>query len=174
MMKRPIAREPKPKDRPNLEQREAEAERRLAEADRLAEETLRDAESYIEEAENSRSTFRSYGYNCYDYYNGCSYPLYGRWYYRNETGSIFFKKPPYATLYRHYRYPKRYDGRYRNDFHNKSRLEIFYRPEAYHDKNYLQLRRRHIPGGGRIGLRGGTTHGRGSFSARGSGIGRRR
>jgi hypothetical protein len=158
----------------DLEQRESEAERRLAEADRLAEETLRDAESYIEEAEDSRSGFRSYGYNCYDYYYGCSYPLYGRWYYRNETGSIFFKKPAYAVPYRHYRYPKHYDGRYRNDFHHQSRFGMSYRPEAYHSKSHLHPRSGNIPGGTRTGPRGGTTHGRGSFSGRGSGIGWRR
>ena len=158
----------------DLEQREAEAERRLAEADRLAEETLRDAESYIKEAENSRSTFSSDGYNCYDAYYGCSDLLFGRWYYRNETGSIFFKKPPYATPYRHYRYPKRYDGHYRNDFRNKSQLNLYYRPQAPHYKNYRPSHGGNLSGIGSIGPRGGSIQGRGSFSGRGSGIGWRR
>jgi hypothetical protein len=156
-----------------LELREAEAERRLAQADRLAEEAQRDAESSIEDAENSRSTFQSYGYGCYGYYNGCSDLPYGRSYYRNDTASIFFKKPPYTTRYRHYRYPKRYDSHYANDDGNKFQVEMFYRPGAYHNNDYLQSRG-DIGGAGRIGLRGGSTQGRGGFSGRGSGVGRRR
>ena len=151
-----------------LEQREIEAERRLAEADRLAEEAQRNAESYVEEAGNSRSTFQSYGYGCYDTYNGCSDILYGRWYYRNENASIFFKKPPHATPYRHYRYLKPYD------YHNNSQLNIYYRPESYHNNNYPRSRGGDIPHTGRIGPRGGSGHGQGSLSGRHPGIGWRR
>jgi len=158
----------------DLEQREAEAERRLVEVDRLAEETLRDAESYLKEAENSRSGTSGDGYSCYDAYYGCSDILFGRWYYRNETGSIFFKKPPYATPYRHYRHPERYYGRYKNDFRSKSRPNLYYRPQTPYYKNYRPGLRGDISGIGRIGPRGGSIHGRGSFSGRGSGIGWRR
>jgi hypothetical protein len=158
----------------DLEVREAEAERRLAETDRLAEETLRDAEPYIEETESFSTAFRGYGYNCYDYYSGCRYPFYGRLYYRNETGSIFFKKPPHVTPYRHYRHPKRYDGRYRNAVGNKSWLERSYRPEAYYDKSYLHSRGGGIRGGGRIGPRAQTGHAQGGLSGRAPGIGWRR
>ena len=157
-----------------LELREAEAERKLAEADRLAEEAQRNAESYNEESENSRSTFQSYGYGCYGYYNGCSDLLYGRSYYRNDTASIFFKKPPYATRHRHYRYPKRYGSHSTTDYRNKSQVEMFYRPGAYRNNSYLQSRGNDIVGAGRIGPRSGSTHGQGGFSGRGSGIGWRR
>jgi hypothetical protein len=157
-----------------LELREAEADRKLAEADRLAEEAQRDAESSIEEAENSRTAYQSYGYGCYGYYNGCSDLLYGRLYYRNDTASIFFKKPPYTTRYRYYRYPKRYGSHYTDDYRNKSRIEMFYRPGAYHNNNYLQSRGGDIGGVGRFGPRGGSTQGQGGFGGRGSGIGWRR
>lgn len=157
-----------------LELREAEAERKLAEADRLAEEAQRDAESYIDESENSPATFHSYGYGCYGYYNGCSDLIYGRSYYRNDTASIFFKKPRYAQRYRHIRATKRYGSHYSNDYRNKFRVNMFYRPGAYHNNRYQQPRRGHITGAGRIGPRGGSTNGRGGFSGRGSGIGWRR
>lgn len=158
----------------NLEQREAEAERRLAEADRLAEEILRDPESYLKEAEDSRSAFSSGGYYCYDAYYGCGDRLFGRWYYRNETGSIFFKKPPYATPYRHYRRPKRYDGQYRNDFRSKSRHNLYSRPQAPQYKTYRPSHGGGLSGIGRIGPPGGSLHGRSSFSGRSSAGGRRR
>ncbi len=157
-----------------LELREAEAERKLAQADRLAEEAQRDAESYNEDSEDSRFTFQSYGYGCYGYYNGCTDPLYGRSYYRNDTASIFFKKPPDATRSRHYGYPKRYGRHYTNDGRNKSQVEMFYRPGTYQDHNHLQSRGDDIVGVGRIGPRGGSTYGQGGFSGRGSGSGWRR
>lgn len=157
-----------------LEQREAEAERRLAEADRLAEEAQRNAESYAEEVGNSRSSFQSYGYGCYDYYNGCSDFPYGRWYYRNENASIFFKKPPYVTPYRHYRYTKRYDGHYGNDYHNNSQLKMYYRTEAHHNTNYPRLRGGNMTATGRIGPRSGSHHGKGGVSGKGPALGWRR
>jgi len=157
----------------DLEQREAEAERRLAEADRLAEETLSDAESYLRAAENSRPNFSSGGYGCYDACYGCSDTRLGRWYYRNETGSIFFKKPAYATPYRHYRHTKRYDAHYRNDFRSKSRHNIHARPQAPHHKIYRPSHRSGLSGSGRIGTRSGSIHGRAGLSGSVSGIGRR-
>jgi hypothetical protein len=157
-----------------LELREAEAARKMAEADRLAEEAQRDAESYAEEFENSRTTFQSYGYGCYGYYNGCGDPIYGRTYYRNDTASIFFKKPPYATRYRHFRSTKPHGSHYSNDDRNKFRVETFYRPGAYHKNHYRQSRGGGIAGAGRLGPRGGGNNGHGGFSGRGSGIGWRR
>jgi hypothetical protein len=157
-----------------LELREAEAEQRLTEAERLAEEALRDAKSTIEETEDSRSTFQSYGYKCYDYYFGCSEPIYGRRFYRNKTASIFFKKPPYATPYRHHSYKRGYGDHYRNDYRNKYRLNMSYRPTADLTTTYLNARGRKIPGGSRTGPLSGGTHGRTGISGRSSGIGRRR
>jgi hypothetical protein len=156
-----------------LAQREAEAERRLAEADRLAEEALRDAESYIEDAENSQTTSGDYGIGCYGGYYGCRDPLYGPWYYRNESAGIFFKKPPYPTPYRHPRYTKRYGSSHRSGFHKKSQTGIYYRPKVYR-QNALNLRRGNIPGGGRIGAHSGGNYRRGSLGARRPGIGWRR
>jgi len=157
-----------------LELREAEAERRLSEADRLAEKALRDAESYIEEAENSGPPFQSYGSGCYDYSYGCSDLLYGRWYYRNETASLYFKKPPFATPYHPYRYHRRYGDHFRDDYRYQHRLNTFARPQAYHMKNELHSGDRNIPGGSRIGIPGGSVHGQSRFSGRSSAIGRRR
>jgi len=157
-----------------LAQREAEAERRLTEADRLAEEALRDAESYIEEAENSQTTYGGYGIGCYGGYYGCRDPLYGRWYYRNESAGIFFKRPPHPTPYRYPRYTKRYGSSYRDGFRNKSKTGIYYRPNVYRHNSSLNLRGGNIPGGSRIGPHSGGYYGQGSLGARGSGIGRRR
>jgi len=157
-----------------LELREAEAERRLAEADRLAAKALRNAESYNEEAENSGPLFQSYDSGCYDYSYGCSDLLYGRWYYRNETASIYFKKPPFATPYRSYRYQRRYDDHFRDDYRYPHRPNTFVRPKAYHMKNDLHSRDRNIPGGSRIGLPGVRVGGQSGFSGRPSAIGRRR
>jgi hypothetical protein len=157
-----------------LELREAEAERKLAEADRLAEKALRDDASDSEESENSQSYFRSYGYGCYDYYYGCGDPLYGQRYYRNETASIFFKKPPYATPYRNPRYKRVYENNYRKIYRYKYPFKTPYRPEAYHYKNYPNARSNDNAGIGRIGTNVGGVYGRGSFSGRSSAMGRRR
>ena len=157
-----------------LELREAEAEKKIAEAERLAEEALRDAESTIEETEDRRSTFQSYGYNCYDYYSGCSDPIYGRRFYRNENASIFFKKPPYATPYRHHPHKRVYGDHYRNANRNKYQLNMSYRPTADRTTTYLNARGRKIPGGGRTAPLSGGTHGSAGISGWSSGIGRRR
>ena len=97
-----------------LELREAEAEQRLLEADRQAEETLREAEKLLDEARNER-----YDYGNFRYSNFSSgfYPYhYKNRYYRNETASIFFIKPPRVDHFKRYRYKKHhygYDNMYR-------------------------------------------------------------
>jgi hypothetical protein len=98
-----------------LERREAETEQRLVEAGRQAEETLREAEKILNEARNDRYDDGNFGY--YDYYRGY-YPYHykNRYYYRNETGSIYFIKPPHADHFKRYRYKKNpygYDTMYR-------------------------------------------------------------
>lgn len=157
-----------------LDLREAEAERRLAEADRLADEALREADSYFKEAENGRSTYKSYGFGCYDDYYGCRDPIYGRWYYRNENASIFFKKPPFPTPYRRHRYKRGYDVHYRNEYRNQYRPKSLYRSKTHHNNIFLHSRSGNIAGGSRIGASGRGALGRGNFSGRNSGIGRRR
>jgi hypothetical protein len=157
-----------------LAQREAEAERKMTEADRLAEETLQDAESYIEEAENSQTTYEGYGIGCSGYYYGCRDPLYGRWYYRNDSAGIFFKKPPHPSPYHYPRYTKRSGSPYRSGSRNQSQTGIYYRPNGYRYDNSLNLRGGNIPGGDRIGPRSGGNYGQGRLGARGSAIGRHR
>jgi len=158
----------------DLAQREAEAERRLLEADRLAEEALREAESNMEESENSQITYGGYGIGCYGGYYGCSDPLYGRWYYRNESAGIFFKNPPYPTPYRHPRYTKRYGSSYRDGYRTKSRPGIYYRPNVYPHDNSLNSQGGNIPAGSRVGPRSGGNYGQGRLGARGTGTGWRR
>lgn len=107
-----------------LEWREAQTEQRLAEADRRAEETLREADKILNEARNSRYDDRNYGYA--NYFRGY-YPYHykNRYYYRNETGSIFFRKPPHIGHFKHYHYTKRHSG------HNKKQLLNNYRDRKY-------------------------------------------
>jgi hypothetical protein len=103
-----------------LELREAEAEQRLVEAGRQAEETLREAEKILNETRNDRyddEDFRysnfSRGFYPYHYKN--------RYYYRNETGSIYFIKPPQVDHFKRYRYKKHpygYDNMYRRSKYN--------------------------------------------------------
>jgi hypothetical protein len=155
----------------DLAQREAEAERRMLEADRLTEEALRDAEPSLEQAEDSQIIYGGYGLGCYGGYSGCRDPLYGRWYYRNESAGIFFKKRPYPTPYRYPHYTKPYGSSYRSGYRTKSRSGIYYRPNAYRHNNSLGLQGGNIPG---VAPRSGGHYGQGRSGARGPGMGRLR
>jgi hypothetical protein len=103
-----------------IERRAAEAERRAAEADRYAEETLREADNYLEAARNDRYYNRSFGFF------GFSRPRhFNRWYYRNETASIYYRRPHYRHPYKH-RFQKRH-------FYGHSRK--YYRHKYYQKKH---------------------------------------
>ena len=88
-----------------LEWREAQAEQRSAEVSRQAEETLREAEKILDEARNERYDNRNFRYS--GLYRG-DYPYHykNRYYYRNETGSIHFIRPPHIDHFKRYRYKK--------------------------------------------------------------------
>jgi hypothetical protein len=92
-----------------LERREAQTEQRLAEAGRQAKETLREAEKILNEAGNDRYEYGNYGYA--DYY-GSYFPYHykKRYYYRNETGSIYFIKPGHKDHFKRYRNKKHHVG----------------------------------------------------------------
>jgi hypothetical protein len=133
-----------------LERREAETEQRLKEAGRQAEETLREAEKILDEARDDRYDYGNYGYS--DYYRSY-YPYHykNRYYYRNETGSIYFIKPPHIGHFKRHRYEKRHYG-YNNT----------YRRSRYDDQKYLykQAHRRDY------GLRSHNRYHRGQHSIR--------
>lgn len=97
-----------------LERLTAEAEERLAEADRKAEETLREAERLLNESRNESYEYRESGFR--EYYRG--YYPYGynnKYYYRNKTGSIYFKKRPYLKPHKR-RYYKKYRYGYKDAY----------------------------------------------------------
>jgi len=91
-----------------LERREAETEQRLVEADRQVEETLREAEKILNEARNDRY---DYGNFRYSNFSRGFYPYhYKNRYYRNETASIFFIRPPHVDHFKRYHYKKHHYG----------------------------------------------------------------
>ena len=141
-----------------LERREAETERRFAEADRQAEETLREAEKILNEARNDGY---DYGNFRYSNFSRGFYPYhYKNRYYRNETASIFFIRPPHVDHFKRYRYKKHHYGKYNT-----------YRHSRYNDQKhpYKQAYRR---GDGRRS-HNGYHRGRPSIRSHGSGyIGR--
>ena len=105
-----------------LERREAEAEQRLAEADRQAEETLSEAEKILHEARNDRY---DYGNSRYSNFSRGFYPYhYKNRYYRNETASIFFIKPPHVDHFKRYRYKKHHYGFRSHNGYPRGRLSI--------------------------------------------------
>ena len=89
-----------------LARREAEAERKAAEAERYAEETMRAADQYLENTSNDRWYYRGGGFR-----GGYRPPSHGRWFYRNETASIFWLDPPIIDPYQHKFRQKTRDGR---------------------------------------------------------------
>jgi len=103
-----------------LERRELETEQRLVEAGRQAEEMLREAEKILNETRNDGYNYGNYGYSNFsrDFY---PYHYKNRYYYRNETGSIYFIKPPQVDHFKRYRYKKHpysYDNMYRRSKYN--------------------------------------------------------
>ena len=133
-----------------LERRELETEQRLAEADRQAEEMLREAEKILNETRNDGYDYGNYGYS--NFSRGF-YPYHykNRYYYRNETGSIYFIKPPHVDHFKRYRYKKHHHG---ND--------NTYRRSRYNDPKhpYKQAHRRDDS------LRSNNGYHRGQFSIR--------
>ena len=105
-----------------LERREAEAEQKLAEAGRQVEETLRETEKILDEARNDGDDYGNYGYSGYyrSYYPG----HYNNRYYRNETASIFFIKPPHVDHFKRYRYKKHHYGFRSHNGYPRGRLSI--------------------------------------------------
>jgi hypothetical protein len=101
-----------------LEWRETQAEQRLAEAGRQAEETLREAEKILDEARNERYDNRNYGYSDY-YRSGYPYRYKNRYYYRNETASIYYTRRPYSDHFKRYRYKKHQFGHDKRDHRNR-------------------------------------------------------
>jgi len=103
-----------------LEWREAEAEQRLAAAGRQAEETLREAEKILNEARNDRYDYGNVGYS--DFYRGY-YPHHykNRYYYRNQTSSIYFTKRHHIRHFKRYQSKKHrygYDHTYHRSRHD--------------------------------------------------------
>ena len=109
-----------------LERREAEAEQRLTEADRKAEAAVREAERLLDEVRNNRydSGDSGYpGYYPYRYNNG--------YYYRNQTGSIYFIKRPQVIPYNRNRHKNYRYGR------NNGHVPGYGHKEAYPRNNYF-------------------------------------
>ena len=105
-----------------LERREAEAEQRLAEADRQAEETLSEAEKILHEARNDRY---DYGNFRYSNFSRSFYPYpYKKRYYRDETASIFFIRPPHVDHFKRNRYTKHHYGFRSHNGYPRGRLSI--------------------------------------------------
>jgi hypothetical protein len=105
-----------------IERREAEVEQRLAEAGRQAEETLSEAEKILHEARNDRY---DYGNFRYSNFSRGFYPYhYKNRYYRNETASIFFIRPPHVDHFKRYRYKKHHYGLRSHNGYPRGRLSI--------------------------------------------------
>jgi Domain of unknown function (DUF4124) len=124
-----------------FEWREAHSEQRMAEAGRQAEESLREAEIILMDTRNDRYDNRNNGYsNCYRGYYPYHYKH--RYYYRNETGSIYFIRSPYAKHFKRYRFRKHRYGIDKK--HRRSRYigQTYNRyPRGQHS---IQSHRRHI------------------------------
>ena len=98
-----------------LERKVAEAERRLAALDRQAERIEREAEEWSDESADD--AYIDSGYGSYGYYPGYyTYPRKQRWYYRGNSGGIYYKKPYYKSYHRYRHYKKNYYG------HHKKRI----------------------------------------------------
>jgi hypothetical protein len=105
-----------------LERREAEAEQRLAEAGRQTEETLREAEKILHEARNNGY---DYGNFRYSNFSRSFFPYhYKKRYYRNETASIFFIRPPHVDHFKRNRYTKHHYGFRSHNGYPRGQLSI--------------------------------------------------
>jgi hypothetical protein len=141
-----------------LERRETEAQRRAAEAERYAEETVRTADQYLDDARNDR--YYSPGGQYYGYYRP---PHYQRWYYRNQTASIYFIDPPRIDHYkRTYRGKSHSGGNYGNKYGQEK--------HAY-PKTYQSPRSLGSPGRNPRGAYGVNTRSRGQIGRVPSGRG---
>jgi hypothetical protein len=138
-----------------IEKRAAEAERRALEAERYAEETVREAEDYLKDVRNDRYYSTSYGY--FGYYRP---PHFRRWYYRNETGSIYFKKPQYKNPHKRHYLKRRHYGHHKKYYHHKHHPS-----KHFYQKGSLRVHKLHS--------RGKKFHGRSGFGYRGGYHGRR-
>ncbi len=134
-----------------LQRREAEAERRAEEAERYADETLRTADQYLDDARDDRYSYRGggyYGYNRPSHYK--------RWYYRNNTASIYFVDRPYIEHSK-----RKYRGKSNHGHSGK-----------YHGSNYRPKRPaypKQYPSAHSLRSRSGNTHGTNRVNARSRG-----
>ena len=145
-----------------LERREAEAERRAEEAQRYADETLRAADEYLADAKDDRYSYRGGGF--YGYYRP---PHYKRWYYRNNTASIYFIDRPYiGHTKRKYRGKSNYghSGKYHGSNY-RSKKQAY--PKQYQSTHNLRFRSGNTHGTYRVNARSRGRVGR-SHSSRGS------
>jgi len=146
-----------------LERRETEAQRRAADAERYAEETVRTADQYLDDARNDRYYSRGGGY--YGYYRP---PRYERWYYRNDTASIYFIDPFRID---HYSRTYRGKGPSGGNYGDKYGQEKHAYPKTYQSPRSLGSPSRTNRGDNRVNARSrgqiGRVHsGRGSYGIR--------
>ena len=145
-----------------LQRREAEAERRAAEAERYADETVRTADQYLDDARDDRYSYRGGGYSGY---NRPSH--FKRWYYRNNTASIYFVDRPYIEhSKRKYRGKSNYghSGKYHGSNYRPKKQTY---PKQYQSAHNLRSRSGNTHGTYRINARSRGRVGR-SHSSRGS------
>ena len=145
-----------------LERRAAEAERRIAEAERYAEETARAAEQYLEDSRNDRWYYRGGGF-----WGGYRFPHHRRWFYRNETASIYWLDKPYKHHHhrkyrakRHYGHTRKYGG---HRYHSRKHIS----PHKYRSPQSYRSSRGGRHGGMRVNARHSGQMGR-SYSRGGS------
>ena len=158
-----------------LEGRELEAEQKLAEAEQKADEALREAEKLLNEARESGTDDEMHDYYGYPGYYRGYYPYFynDRYYYRNDTGSIYFRKRPRLNSYKHHRYrnnefghdkgPRRYE--FHENIYNRKAANL--REDHFRSDSGSRHRRSSIRSPGRDHT--GTNH---PFSRGGSKSGR--
>jgi len=145
-----------------LQRREAEAERRAEEAERYADETLRAADEYLADARDDRYSYGGGGYS--GYYRPSHYK---RWYYRNNTASIYFVDRPYSGhTKRKYRGKNNYghSGKYHGSNYRAKKPAY---PKQYPSTHNLRSRSGNTHGTYRVNARSRGRVGR-SHSSRGS------